>query len=90
MSDNKIYFAPILANDLGINFTDKRNRNPNWTDNEIIRFLEILQEENVMADLASNKNKQVWENLKFFCFRLTYLYFSGVLLCFSKISSRRL
>jgi len=51
MSDNKIYFAPILANDLGINFTDKRNRNPNWTDNEIIRFLEILQEENVMADL---------------------------------------
>ena len=59
MSEHKVYFAPMMANDLGLNFTDKRNRNPTWTDHEIIRFLEILQEEKVMTDLAANKNKQV-------------------------------
>ena len=59
MNENKVYFAPMMANELGINFTDKRNRNPNWTDQEIVRFLEILQEEKVMLDLAANKNKQV-------------------------------
>ena len=40
--------------------TDKRNRNPNWTDGEIIRFLEILQEEDVLKDLMANRNKQVF------------------------------
>jgi hypothetical protein len=59
MSEHKVYFAPMMANDLGLGFTDKRNRNPNWTDHEIIRFLEILQEEQVLKDLAANKNKQV-------------------------------
>jgi hypothetical protein len=38
---------------------DKRNRNPNWTDGEIIRFLEILQEEPTMRDLMAQRNKQV-------------------------------
>jgi hypothetical protein len=40
-------------------FNDKRNRNPNWTDLEIIRFLEILQEEDTMKDLMAQRNKQV-------------------------------
>lgn len=39
--------------------TDKRNRNPNWTDAEIIRFLEILQEEDTLKDLMAQRNKQV-------------------------------
>ncbi len=39
--------------------SDKRNRNPNWTDAEIVRFLEILQEESVMRDLLAQRNKQV-------------------------------
>ena len=43
----------------GISMSDKRNRNPNWTDGEIIRFLEILQEEDVLKDLMANRNKQV-------------------------------
>jgi hypothetical protein len=38
---------------------DKRNRNPNWTDEEIIRFLELLQEEDVMKDLLAQRNRQV-------------------------------
>ena len=33
MSDNKVYVSPEMANDLGIIVTDKRSRNPNWTDN---------------------------------------------------------
>lgn len=37
---------------------DKRNRNPNWTDGEIVRFLELLQEEDVMRDLLAQRNKQ--------------------------------
>eukprot|EP00095_Tigriopus_kingsejongensis_P009202 maker-scaffold299_size217019-snap-gene-1.33 protein:Tk09202 transcript:maker-scaffold299_size217019-snap-gene-1.33-mRNA-1 annotation:"atp-dependent -nad h-hydrate dehydratase isoform x1" len=40
--------------------TDKRNRNPNWTDGEIIRFLEILQEEDTLRDLMAQRNKQVF------------------------------
>jgi hypothetical protein len=40
--------------------SDKRNRNPNWTDGEIIRFLEILQEEETMKDLMAQRNKQVF------------------------------
>lgn len=39
--------------------TGKRNRNPNWTDGEIIRFLEILSEEEILIDLKANKIKQV-------------------------------
>ena len=42
-----------------VSIGDKRNRNPNWTDGEIIRFLEILQEESVMRDLLAQRNKQV-------------------------------
>ena len=58
--DHKVYFAPMMANDLGLGITDKRNRNPNWTDQEIIRFLEILQDDQVIKDLAANRNKQVF------------------------------
>ncbi len=50
---------------------DKRNRNPNWTDGEIIRFLEILQEEPVMRDLMAQRNKQV------FCYVATRLNAEG-------------
>ena len=39
--------------------SDKRNRNPNWTDSEIIRFLTILMEEPVLNDLNAQRNKQV-------------------------------
>ncbi len=42
-----------------VSLADKRNRNPNWTDGEIIRFLEILQETDVMRDLLAQRNKQV-------------------------------
>ena len=45
--------------DLGLGFSDKRNRNPNWTDHEIMRFLDILQEEKVLKDLMAQRNKQV-------------------------------
>ena len=39
--------------------SDKRNRNPNWTDSEIIRFLTILMEDPVLNDLNAQRNKQV-------------------------------
>ena len=38
-------------------------RNPNWTDNEIVRFLEILQEEDTLRDLMAQRNKQVYTAL---------------------------
>ena len=68
MDKNRVYFAPYInaasvsasaASELGLGFTDKRNRNPNWTDHEIIRFLDILQEEKVLKDLMAQRNKQV-------------------------------
>jgi len=40
--------------------SDKRNRNPNWTDSEITRFLTILMEEPVLNDLNAQRNKQVF------------------------------
>ena len=60
-SHHKVYFAPMhhVPPDLGLGFTDKRNRNPNWTDHEIMRFLEILQEDKVLKDLMAQRNKQV-------------------------------
>ena len=63
----KLHFAPMMAaasEHLGLGFADKRNRNPNWTDHEIIRFLEILQEEKVLKDLLAQRNKQVSNNYK--------------------------
>ena len=45
--------------------SDKRNRNPNWTDSEITRFLTILMEEPVLNDLNAQRNKQVHDCLKF-------------------------
>ena len=67
-ASNRVYFAPMMAaaaaasaSELGLGFTDKRNRNPNWTDHEIIRFLDILQEEKVLKDLMAQRNKQVIE-----------------------------
>ena len=44
--------------------SDKRNRNPNWTDSEIIRFLTILMEEPVLNDLNAQRNKQVTATIK--------------------------
>ena len=43
----------------GMGFQDKRNRNPNWTDHEIVRFLEMLQEDDTVRDLVANRNKKV-------------------------------
>jgi len=43
-----------------LSFQDKRNRNPNWTDHEIVRFLEMLQEDETVKDLVANRNKKVF------------------------------
>lgn len=60
MAHPKVFFAPAyVPPDLGMGFQDKRNRNPNWTDHEIMRFLDILQEDKVMKDLMAQRNKQV-------------------------------
>merc|ERR1712241_39146 len=50
------------ANEHGIGVTDPKlkPRNPNWTENEVIYFLEILQEDQAMKDLAANRKKQVF------------------------------
>ena len=45
--------------DTSLTFQDKRNRNPNWTDHEIVRFLEMLQEDESVKDLVANRNKKV-------------------------------
>ena len=39
---------------------DKRNRNPNWTDQEIVRFLEMLEEDGSVADMVANRNRKVF------------------------------
>ena len=58
--NNSVFFSPLMAEGDGPHgFNDKRNRNPNWTDHEIVRFLEILQEEDTMKDLMAQRNKQV-------------------------------
>ena len=59
VSDSKLYVSPMVANDLGLEVGDKKNRNANWTDHEVISFLEILQEDEVLKDLSENRNKQV-------------------------------
>ena len=59
VSDSKLYVSPMVANDLGLEAGDKKNRNANWTDHEVISFLEILQEDEVLKDLSANRNKQV-------------------------------
>ena len=59
VSDSKLYVSPMVANDLGLEFGDKKNRNANWTDHEVISFLEVLQEDEVLKDLSANRNKQV-------------------------------
>ena len=57
--NNSVFFSPLTDGDGSHAFNDKRNRNPNWTDHEIVRFLEILQEEDTMKDLMAQRNKQV-------------------------------
>ena len=59
VSDSKLYVSPMVANDLGLEAGDKKNRNANWTDHEVISFLEILQEDEVLKDFSENRNKQV-------------------------------
>ena len=87
-TEHKVYFAPMMANELGLGFTDKRNRNPNWTDHEIIRYLEILSEDQVIKDLAANRNKQVMLKMYSAFFQLLIVRL-GFLLCFPKNGSRR-
>ena len=59
--------------------SDKRNRNPNWTDAEITRFLMILMEEPVLNDLNAQRNKQVRPT--FIISLQTTFYPPGLLLC---------
>ena len=55
MDDSEAYVMPMVINEHTIGFTDpKRNRNPNWTDHEVLNLLEILQEDHVMQDLKGN------------------------------------
>jgi len=49
----------MTEQDAHLFYYDKKTRNPNWTDGEIVRFLELLQEEDVMRDLLEHSNKQV-------------------------------
>ena len=56
---NTDIYGPSGFVDAGLGFQDKRNRNPNWTDHEINRFLEMLQEDDTVKDLVANRNKKV-------------------------------
>jgi len=60
--DNKMGWValPGLPSYVEYQASDKRNRNPNWTDAEITRFLIILMEEPVLNDLNAQRNKQVF------------------------------
>ena len=51
-------YGPTGFVEAGLGFQDKRNRNPNWTDHEINRFLEMLQEDDTVKDLVANRNKK--------------------------------
>ena len=51
-------YGPTGFVEAGLGFQDKRNRNPNWTDHEINRFLEMLQEDDTIKDLVANRNKK--------------------------------
>ena len=55
----RVLLQIIMANNLNLEFGDKRDRKANWTDHEVISFLEILQEDEAMKDLKANRNKQV-------------------------------
>ncbi|XP_023328222.1 solute carrier organic anion transporter family member 4A1 isoform X2 [Eurytemora carolleeae] len=63
--------SSLLYQGQAVNHTDKRTRNPNWTDGEISRFLEILIEEPVLRDLKEQKNKRV------FCYVSQKMYLEG-------------
>ncbi|XP_040564570.1 uncharacterized protein [Lepeophtheirus salmonis] len=58
-SMNNLLGSKFLSSEV-LTVSDKRCRNPNWTDHEIVRFLEILQEEDTMKDLMAQRNKQVF------------------------------
>jgi len=40
--------------------SSKRLRNPNWTDDEIYRFLELLQEKEVLQHMKDNRTRDVF------------------------------
>ena len=61
-------YGPTGFVEAGLGFQDKRNRNPNWTDHEINRFLEMLQEDDTVKDLVANRNKK--ERIRVFCTNL--------------------
>ena len=58
--------------------SDKRNRNPNWTDAEITRFLMILMEEPVLNDLNAQRNKQVFQKSNFIICHFSSTRFSAM------------
>ena len=72
-------YGPTGFVDAGLGFQDKRNRNPNWTDHEINRFLEMLQEDDTVKDLVANRNKKesiiIWSSQKKKC---TYFSFENI------------
>ena len=42
------------------NSSDKKaNRNPNWTEREVVRFLELMHEDDILMEMAMSKNKHV-------------------------------
>ena len=65
---NTDIYGPSGFVDAGLGFQDKRNRNPNWTDHEINRFLEMLQEDDTVKDLVANRNKKVSISISIYSF----------------------
>lgn len=65
---NTDIYGPSGFVDAGLGFQDKRNRNPNWTDHEINRFLEMLQEDDTVKDLVANRNKKVCISISIYSF----------------------
>ena len=61
--------------------SDKRNRNPNWTDSEITRFLNILMEKPVLHDLNAQRNKQVLNRFYPGFKQVLNWFLTGFLLC---------
>jgi len=68
---------PSLPSYVEYQASDKRNRNPNWTDAEITRFLMILMEEPVLNDLNAQRNKQVLQGFNFTTCHFTSTRFSA-------------
>ena len=58
MSDHSAYISPNpkVAHE---ETSEKRSRNPNWTDREISLMLEVMREDKVIEEIVGPKNKEV-------------------------------